>query len=103
MRNIKELLQIVRNNIEFLFGEFDDGICIVAFDLFISRQINRTEYDLLKRFIELTRPKSKYFKRNYEKKGYSWKPGKLQPRLDYLDKYVFKSLEELEKILKTEL
>jgi hypothetical protein len=30
---------------------------------------------------------------------YGWEPGELQPRLDYLDEYLSKSLEELEEIL----
>lgn len=99
MRNIKELLQIVRDNIERLWIiNGNDGICLVIEDLQFEEQIIcKKEKKFLLDFIEKTKPDP--FKNSYEKGGFGWEPGELQPRLEYLDYWLNKSLEELENVL----
>ncbi|MCK9429209.1 MAG: hypothetical protein M0R17_04335 [Candidatus Omnitrophica bacterium] len=100
MRNIKELLQIVRDNIDKYFSDYNNGICIALQDLAWNEHISFEEMEYLEKFIQITKPSRPEWIGDRIRNGYGWEPGVLQPRLDYLDKYLSKSLEELEEILK---
>lgn len=105
-RNIKELLQLLRDNVReyWMKNESSNGLCLVVSDLHLfglsSNKINKREETYLLNFIKKTQPNPVKFMGNFFKEGYGWEPGELQPRLEYLDKYLEYSLEELEEILK---
>lgn len=86
MRSIKELLQILLDNIDLL--DENDGLCSLVIVCFSEQYINWKEHILLSSYIESNPPWNLYrMKLNY----YYWKPGDKYSRIKWLKKHINKN------------
>lgn len=81
MRTIKELLQLMLNNVH-LITIYNCGIC----DLRLHLDFTQNEKKVIFEYINSNKPWFKYI-RLYEY-DYWWKKGKVKPRIKWLEKYI---------------
>ncbi len=84
MKTDKELLQLILDNIKEGFSNPDyncDGLCLVV--LFIIDEITLDERMKLNTYLK------KYLPR-HKKDDYCWIPGKLEPRIKWLNEQINK-------------
>jgi hypothetical protein len=88
MRNIKELLIVLRDNEQ----SFKTGLCGLSWKLKISGGISFQENELLHKFIQENRPRwhSTYYSFYSEPGGFFWKKGEWAPRKRWLDSKIKK-------------
>ena len=101
-RPIKELLIILRDNLEICFIKDinNGGMCYAAYDLESTLIISNNEYHLLIKYLEDHKPRNAYRRRKkylyiYDNKGFSlrrhwWTPRVLKPRINWLNKEINK-------------
>ena len=85
-RSIKELLQVMLDNIENLSG----GLCSLGFHMMAYKTITSDELQLLLEYIIKNRPYNLYRIFGIYK-SYYWKPGKIKPRLRWLKRHIKKN------------
>ena len=82
-RSIKELLVILRDNLERCFNKYDShGMCDAAIDLRWDDKISRGEYDSLKCYLLSNKP--------YEVGDYWFPRDELAPRIEWLNQQIKK-------------
>lgn len=84
-RPIKELLIIMRDNIE-LFEKYEcNGLCDLSTRLETNETITRDERDNLRMFIKLNMPVRLPYG---HQSAWGWQPYLLQPRLEWLNEQI---------------
>ncbi len=87
-RSIKELLQLMLNNVEHC----DNGLCALRRKLFMLNLLNDRESILLNNYIIKNRP-SKFSSINafmYRNDNYYWEKTDITPRIKWLKKHIAK-------------
>lgn len=92
MRNIKELLELVRDQIvnKRYMDRGHWGLCSVVAYLYNRQTINGDEYYMLSDYIDNHKPFLYYFRKFSTFPGHYWTPGKARPRLRWLNKHIKK-------------
>ena len=80
-RTVKELLEILLDNIDLIGSSNCKGLCRLAFDLYFIESNNYEEYKLVKKYIENNISKNKW-------DPYGWKPGLKYLRERWLKKHI---------------
>jgi len=82
MRNNTELLKIIRRHTPRLLNtpNSNDGLCLILSDLYAESILTLRETKYIRRYIMNNMPNSK--------NSYGWKPGLMEPRLDWLDEHI---------------
>lgn len=92
MRDLKELLIILLDNVEELMGEkrLASGLCWTAWLLYRANIINGKEESLIDKFINLNMPE--YYASPYDNfvSSYGWKRGAVEPRIKWLNEQIEK-------------
>lgn len=83
-RSIKELLEVMLYNVHL----FDCGLCYWTSSLWVENKITYSELKLLKKYISNNKP---FNFRSITGWGYYWKPYKIQPRIDWINKHIKKN------------
>jgi len=92
MRSIKELLQIILDHVDQV--RHTEGLCSLASQLYNDVEIIQEEEDVIRKYFGQNLPEHKY-KGVYltDELLYSWPPGKVEPRRQWLEEQI-KKLKE---------
>lgn len=83
-RNIKDLLQVMLDNIHYL----ELGLCHLSFKLKNLKKINHDEFSLLKQFFYENKPNHINIKHYWDRHWFE--KGKIEPRIKWLKEQIEK-------------
>lgn len=91
MRPIKELLQLMLDNPQ-CFQYHPTGLCQWVYEMCNDALVNRVERDKVHAYIKQNRP-NKYSSLGaftHSHRNYYWKPGRIEPRIKWLNQHIKK-------------
>ena len=89
-RTTKELLIILRDNLEDYLKEGVPGLCLVIDELFYDGIISGQENEILDNYFESNKPAYALFREKQHKDDFWWKPGKIKHRRRWLNQHIDK-------------